>query len=114
MNVDREPFAARVDRARKTPRQRFRSRRQAFEQHLPLSSILWDFDIQQACSIAAEDRPALVIIEPRCTLDKADRVDLAHIGRLVGTHQHVVGAILLHEIFELMVGEDDRVEIEPL
>jgi hypothetical protein len=57
-------FAARVDRARKTPRQRFRSRRQAFEQHLPLSSILWDFDIQQACSIAAEDRPALVIIEP--------------------------------------------------
>src|SRR6266850_2238553 len=60
-------------------------------------------EIQQAGCVAAEDRPALDIVEPRRALDHADRVDLPHISGIVGAHQDVIGAVLIDEIIELMV-----------
>src|SRR5215469_18894946 len=66
-----------------------------------------DFDIQEPCGVAPEDRPALVVIEPGCPLDKADRIDFAHVGRVIGSYQHMVRTVLLDEIFELMVGVED-------
>src|SRR6201987_6048364 len=68
----------------------------------PRSTRRRDFDVQQPRSVAAEDRPALGVVEPCRTLDKADRVDLAHIGGIIGAHQNVVGAILFDEILELV------------
>jgi hypothetical protein len=65
MNVDREPFAAGMERTGEAPGPWFRSRRQAFEQHLgsPRSTRCHRyFDVQQPRGIAAEDRPALGIV----------------------------------------------------
>jgi hypothetical protein len=62
----------------------------------------------------AKDGAALDIVEPQGALDHADRIDLAHIGGIVGAHQDVVGTILLDEVFELVVGIDERVEVDPL
>src|SRR5271166_6586692 len=73
-----------------------------------------DFEIEQARRIAAKDRAALDIVEPRRAFDNADRVYLAHIGRIIGAHQDVVGAVLLDQVFELVVRVDERVEIDPL
>ena len=50
----------------------------------------------------------------RGALDHADRIDLAHVRRIVGAHQDVVGAVFLDQIFELVMGVDQRIEIEPL
>jgi hypothetical protein len=76
--------------------------------------LIPDLDVQQPRGVPAEDRPSLIVVEPTRALDKADRINLAHIGWVIGAYQHVVGAILVHQIFELVVGKDDRVEIEPL
>src|SRR5437660_1250056 len=39
---------------------------------------------EQAGGVLAEDRAARGVVEPAGALDKADRVHLAHIGRVVG------------------------------
>src|SRR6266436_2286593 len=74
----------------------------------------WDFEVQQSGCVATEDRPPLGVLEPRCAFDHADWVGLAHIGRIVGAHQDVVGAILVDEIVELVVSVDEGIEIDPL
>jgi hypothetical protein len=45
-----------------------------------------DFEVEQARGVAAEDRPALDIVEPWCAFDHTDRIDLAHVGRVIGAH----------------------------
>jgi hypothetical protein len=72
-----------------------------------------DFEVEQPCGIVAEDRAALDIVEPRRAFDHANRIDLAHIGGIVGAHQYVVGAVFFDEIFKLMVGVDERIKIDP-
>ena len=54
-----------------------------------------------------------MIVEPGGALDEADRVDFAHIGGIVGADQDVVGAVLVDEILQLVMGVDERVEIKP-
>src|SRR4029077_929366 len=71
-------------------------------------------DVQQRGCVAAEDRPAFDVVEPRRSFDHTDRVSLAHIRRIIRAHQNVIGAVLIDEIVELMAGVDERVEIDPL
>src|SRR6266478_3525633 len=82
--------------------------------YISLSRGRWDFEIQQSGCVGAEDRLALGVVEPGGALDKADRVGLAHIGRIVGAHQDVIGAVLVDEIVELVVSVDEGIEVDPL
>ena len=52
------------------------------------------FYIQQPRRVAARIAQPLGVVKV-FALDKADRVDLAHVGQLVGAHQQVVGTVLL-------------------
>src|SRR5439155_18236903 len=79
-----------------------------------LPSSDWKLQIQQPRRIAAEDRPARRVVEPEGALDEADRVNLAHVGRVVGADENVVGAVFVDEVLELVMGVDQRVEIEAL
>src|SRR4051812_31887734 len=54
----------------------------------------WRLDVEQAGGVVAEDGAALGVVEALAALDKPDRVDLAHVGRVVGAHQHMIGAVL--------------------
>src|SRR6516225_3599416 len=71
-------------------------------------------NVQQPGRVAAEDRSALAIVESGCPLDHADRINLSHVGGIVGAHQDVIRTILLDQIVELMVGVDKRVKIDAL
>src|ERR1700730_5924727 len=81
---------------------------------IPLSRDGRNYEIEEPCRVAAEDRSTLDIVEPRRALDHADRIHLSHIGRIVGGHQDVIGAVLVDEIIELVMGVDERVEVDPL
>src|SRR6516165_9844169 len=71
-------------------------------------------DVQQTRGVDAEDCLALSVVKPGGTFEHADWIDFAHIGRIVGAHQDVVGAVLFDEIIELVVGVDQRIEINSL
>src|SRR5271166_1662786 len=118
VDVDREPFAAGVHRSGETALD-WRAFREAFKQHFYFlfscsAECGRDLDVQQARGIAAEDGATFGTAEPPGTFDKSERIYLAHIGGIIGPHQDMVGAVLRDEVFELMVGIDYRVEIEPL
>src|SRR5438105_10285824 len=82
--------------------------------HIPLSAPrLWRLDSEQPRCISTENSAPRRIVEPVCALDKADRVDFAHIRRIVGAHQDVIGAVLLDEITQLVMRLGERVELEP-
>src|SRR5947207_3236324 len=51
----------------------------------------WRLDSEQPRCIFTENSAPCRIVEPVCAFDKADRVDFAHIRRIVGAHQDVIG-----------------------
>src|SRR5690348_16806672 len=85
---------------------------------LPLFSLLLcgggNADLEQLGGVAPHDRCLVVVAEPLGAGDEADRIRLGHVERIITAEQDVIAAPDLGEIFELMVGEDDAVEIELL
>ena len=54
-------------------------------------------DAQEPRRVAAEDRPSRRVIQPGGAFDEAHRVGLAHIRRIVGADQDMIGAELRDE-----------------
>src|SRR6478736_1232531 len=77
-------------------------------------SNLGHTDVQQAYGIQPKDRRPLLRAQPARALDKADRIDFAHVRRIVSPHQYMVCTILPHEIFQLRMRIDQCVEVKPL
>src|SRR5262249_1515616 len=73
-----------------------------------------DGDVQQPGGVGPDDRAPRPVRETGAALDKANRINFAHIGGVVGADEDVVLTVLLDEILQLVVGVDERVEIEPL
>src|SRR5579883_1625383 len=66
---------------------------------------------QGACRIAARDRLKVAVVQTDSRY-MANRIVFGHVEGIIGPHENTICPENLHEIGELMIAEDDRVEID--